>query len=253
MDTETMNLLRLAAEPTWDAVQLMAGVKSAMVPIPQGQMPPPPMDPGMAGMPPMDPGMGAAPPGGMPPMDPTMGGMPPMDPAMGGMPPPPADPAAAMGGLGGMGPLPPEQLADMPGGAPGGPGDPAAEQGALEDKLMQAIEQKFDELSKKLGVQPTGGTGPAGGGGKAKTEEAIARLQSTLDKMVAYFGGKDGKPLEQVVAESQPGGDGSGTDMSALADVMQGGLPEQKTAMIREFKSKADEVMAAFTELMGGS
>lgn len=246
-NNELRELLVKSAQLSYPATVLLAELslaKQAMVPMPQGQPPMPPMDPMAGGMPPMDPAMGGMPPmdpmmgGGMPPMDPMAGGMPPMDPAMGGMP---ADPAAAMGGLGGAGPLPPEQLENMPGGIPGGAGDPAAAEASLKDELTQMIDQKFEELMSKIpGAAPAGG-GAGAGGGKAKVEDAIAKLTNSMDKMMAYVAGKEGKPMEEVMAEDT--GAGPEMDPAALAaeGVSSQGVP--KMAMVTKVKSDMKNLM----------
>ena len=149
-----------------DYKQLLSSrtIKSAVVPAPGGQAPPPPMPP----MPPMDPSMmgGGAPPAGGAPMgmDPSMmGGAPQMgmDPAMmGGAPP--ADPAM-MGGDPAAAAAPPAGGDPAAGGDKGGKGkkpDVAVELQKLTDMVHQILDGQ-SAIIEALNVALGGGSGGA--------------------------------------------------------------------------------------------
>jgi hypothetical protein len=195
----------------WPGLPALNGLtKSAMMPMPGGALPPDPaMMGGGGGMPPpgMDPSMMGAPPPGM---DPAMMGMPPpgMDPAMmgggGGMPPP--DPAAAMGGLAGAGPLDPASLGAMPGATPPPPGEGAD---SFSDSQKQFLEQLIMKVTQA--VISGGGAGGAAGG-KKNVEAKIDELTGMIKSLMAYNAGKEGKPPDAVPGLQGIGAQDTGDD-----------------------------------------
>lgn len=147
------------------------------------------------------------------------GGMPPGgDPMAGGMPPP--DPAMAMGGLGGAGPMDPAMMAGLPGGLPPEAGGPPPSGGAFTPEQKSELESMIGGIKDQIAQGQQ-----AGAGGKKNVEAMIQELsgqvKGIMAAMTGFMAGKEGKPISAVpqLAELQQGGAGGGDPAAG------GGLP----------------------------